>query len=72
MSNPYQSSRPDESHMPKRDAPKPTEASEYLCGGKLRRLLVNSCSLSSRIYSFDPSERSRAHVARSLAACMNG
>jgi hypothetical protein len=34
MSNPYQSSRPDESHMPKRDAPKPTEASEYLCGGE--------------------------------------
>ncbi|KLT41567.1 hypothetical protein CC85DRAFT_286341 [Cutaneotrichosporon oleaginosum] len=32
MSNPYQSSRPDESHLPKRDAPKPTEASEYLCG----------------------------------------
>lgn len=35
MSNPYQSSRPDESHMPPRQPPKPTDASEYLCGGEL-------------------------------------
>lgn len=36
MSNPYQSSRPDESHMPPRQPPKPTDASEYLCGGELQ------------------------------------
>jgi hypothetical protein len=34
MSNPYTSQRQDESHIPPRQMPKATEASEYLCGGE--------------------------------------
>lgn len=52
MSNPYVSSRPDESHIPPRQTPKASEASEYLCGGELsaaRQQLTPDCGAKTSI-----------------------